>query len=52
MYWYTHGEPYVPYDTIVERMIRSTFSSSNVHEVVDDNSNPYRNIVMKMMRIN
>jgi hypothetical protein len=52
LYWFVHEKPYVPYDTIVERMIGSTFSSSNVHEVVDDNSNPYRNIVMKMMRIN
>jgi hypothetical protein len=44
LYWFVHEKPYVPYDTIVERMIGSTFSSSNVHEVVDDNSNPYRNI--------
>jgi hypothetical protein len=40
MYWYAHEEPYVPHDTIVERMFGSTFSASNVHWVVDDNSNP------------
>jgi hypothetical protein len=33
-------------------MIGSTFSSSNVHKVVDDNGNPYKNIVMDAMRIN
>jgi len=47
MCWYVYGEPYV-----VERMVESTFSSSNVHEVVDDNSNPYTNMIMDVMRIN
>jgi hypothetical protein len=51
MWWYIHGEPYVPHDNMVERMIGSTSSSSNVYRVVDDNSNPYRNMVMDMMRI-
>jgi len=50
--WYTHEEPFVPHDTMVERMVGSTSSFSNVHEVVDDNSNPYRNMVMDAMRIN
>jgi hypothetical protein len=50
--WHTHGEPFVPHDTIVERMVGSTSSSSNVHEVVDDNSNPYMNMVMDVMGIN
>jgi hypothetical protein len=50
--WYAHGELYVPHDTMVERMVGSTSSSSNVHRVVDDNSNPYRNIVMDTMRMN
>jgi hypothetical protein len=40
MYWYAHGESYVPHDTTVERMIGSTFSASNVYGVVEDNSNP------------
>jgi len=33
-------------------MVGSTSSSSNVHEVVDDNNNPYKNMVMDAMRIN
>jgi hypothetical protein len=50
--WYAHGEPFVLHATLVERMVESTSSSSNVHEVVDDNSNAYRNMVMDAMRIN
>jgi hypothetical protein len=30
----------------------STSSSNNLHEVVDDNSNPYRNMVMDMIGMN
>jgi len=41
--WYAHKEPYVTHDTMVEMMVRSTSSSSNVHRVIDDNSNPYKN---------
>ena len=33
-------------------MVGSTFNSSNVHGVVDDNSNSYRNMVMDVMRMN
>jgi hypothetical protein len=33
-------------------MVGSTSSSSNVHGVVDDNSNPYKNMVMDAMRMN
>jgi hypothetical protein len=50
--WYAHKESYVTHDTKVERMVRSTSSSSNVHGVIDDNSNPYRNIVMDMIGMN
>jgi len=28
------------------------FSCSNVHGVTDDNSNPYRNMIMDVMRMN
>jgi hypothetical protein len=52
MCWYAHKEPYVLHDIMVERMIESTFSFSNVYRVVDDNSNPYRNIVMNAIRMN
>ena len=50
--WYAHGEPYVLHDIMVERMVGSTFSSNNVYRVVNDNSNPYRNMVMNAMRMN
>jgi hypothetical protein len=33
-------------------MVGSTSSASNVHGVVDDNSNPYRTMVMDAMRMN
>jgi hypothetical protein len=50
--WFAHGKPYVPYMTMVEKMIRLTFSYSNVYEVVVDNSNPYSNIVIDAMWMN
>jgi hypothetical protein len=33
-------------------MVRSTSSASNVHEVVNDNNNPYKNMVMDAIRMN
>ena len=50
--WFTHGELYVHHETMVERMVGLTSSSSNMNKVVDNNSNPYRNIVMDAMRMN
>ena len=50
--WYAHRELFVRNESMVERMVESTFSASNVHEVVNDNSNPYRNMVMDAMRMN
>jgi len=50
--WYAHGEPYVPHDAMIESMVGSTSSYSNMHGVVDDNSNLYRNIVMDAIKIN
>ena len=50
--WYAHGELFVPNENMVERVVGSTFSASNMHEVVNDNSNPYRNMVMDVMRMN
>jgi hypothetical protein len=52
MCWYAHEDPYVPHETIVERMVGSTSSASNVHWVVNHNSYPCRNIVMDMIRMN
>jgi hypothetical protein len=37
---------------MIERMVVSTSSSSNMHGVVDDNSNPYKNMIMDAMRMN
>ena len=31
---YAHKESYVPYEIMVERMVRSTFNSSNVYGVI------------------
>jgi hypothetical protein len=50
--WYAHGELFVPNESMVEKVVGSTSSASNVHEVVNDNSNPYRNMVMDAMRMN
>ena len=37
---------------MVEWMVVSTSNANNVHGVVDDNSNPYRNIVIDAIRMN
>ena len=37
---------------MVERVVGSTSSANNVHGVVNENSNPYRNMVMDAMRMN
>jgi hypothetical protein len=50
--WFAYGEPYVPHETIKEMIVGSTSNSSNVHEVVDDNSNSYRNMIIHAMRMN
>ena len=49
---FAHREPYVPYETMVEKMVGSTSSYNNVHEVVDNNSNHYRSMIMDAMRMN
>jgi len=50
--WYAHEEPFVPHETMVERMVGSTSSASNVHRVETKNSNSYRTMVMGTMRMN
>jgi hypothetical protein len=37
---------------MVERMVGLTSSTSNVHEVVDDNNNFYGNMIMDSMTMN
>jgi len=49
--WYAHRELFVPNESIVERAVGSTSSASNMHEVGNDNSNPYRNMVMDAMKM-
>jgi hypothetical protein len=50
--WYAHGELFVPNESMIERVIGSASSASNVHGVVKDNNNPYKNMVMDAMRMN
>ena len=50
--WLVHGEPYIPYKTMVAIMVGSTSSSSIVHGVVDDNSNYYVSMVTDATWIN
>jgi hypothetical protein len=35
-----------------ERVVGSTSSAKNVQEAANDNTNPYRNMVMDVMRMN
>jgi len=49
--WYAYGELFVPNESMVERVVGSTSSASNMHEVGNENSNPYRNMVMDAMRM-
>jgi hypothetical protein len=36
----------------LERIVGSTFISNNIHKVINDNNNCYRNMVMYAIRIN
>jgi len=49
--WYAHGELFVPNKSMVERVVGSSSSASNMHEVGNENSNPYKNMVMDAMRM-
>jgi len=50
--WYAYKELFVRYESMIGRIVGSTSSASNMHEVVNDNNNPYRNMVMDAMRMN
>ena len=50
--WYAQKELFVHNESMVERMVGSTSSASNVQGIVNDNINPYRNMVMDAMRMN
>jgi hypothetical protein len=51
---YAHGEVCVSESErrMEEKVVGSTSSASNVHEEANDNTNPYRNMVMDAMRMN
>jgi hypothetical protein len=48
--WFVHEKSYIPREIIVERMVGLTFSSSNIHEVVNDSNN--MNMVIYAMMMN
>jgi hypothetical protein len=52
--WYAHEEVFVSESEkrMEETVVGSTSSASNVHEAANDNTNPYRNMVMDAMRMN
>jgi hypothetical protein len=52
MCWYAHEKLFFRNESMVERMVGSTSSASNVHGVINNNSNPYRNMVIDTMRMN
>jgi hypothetical protein len=52
MCWYAYEEPYIPHEIMVEMMIGLTSNTSNVHGVVDDDSNPYRTMIMDIIGMN
>lgn len=43
---------YVSYKTILEKMGSSTSTSRNIIEIVDNNGNPYRSIVIDLLKMN
>jgi len=50
--WYAHGKVFVSKRRMKEMVVGSTSNASNVHKVANDNTNPYRNMVMDAMRMN
>jgi len=52
LHLYAQGELFVRNKSMGEGVVGSTCSASNVHGVVNENNNPYMNIVMEAMRMN
>jgi hypothetical protein len=44
--WFVYEEPYIPNKSMLQMIIGSTSSSSYTYEVVDDNNNSYKSLVM------
>ena len=52
MCWYAYGEPFVPHEIMEKMMVESTSSAINMHGVKTNNINPYKTMVMDVMRMN
>jgi len=50
--WYAHREVFGSKRRMEETVVRSTSSASNVHKAANDNTNPYRNMVMDAITMN
>lgn len=50
--WRTlYEEPYMPHETMLERIVDSSFSSINIHEFVYDNQSLFRSMIIDVMRM-
>jgi hypothetical protein len=49
---FAHRKPYVLYKTMLERIVGTTSPSRNIYEIVDDNNNCYKSMMMNLMRMN
>jgi hypothetical protein len=50
--WFAYEEPYIPYKTMLERIVGSTSTFRNINEVVDDNCSRYRSMMIDTIKIN
>ena len=50
--WFSYEELYVSYKTMLEKIVSSISSFIDLYEVVDDNSNYYRSMVIDGIWIN
>jgi hypothetical protein len=50
--WFSYEELYVPFKTMLEKIISLISSFIDLYEVVDDNSNHYRSMVINGIWIN
>jgi hypothetical protein len=50
--WYAHRELFVHNESMIERVVVSSSSANNVHGVANNNSNPYRHMIIDTMRMN
>lgn len=51
MYWHAYRESYGTYMTMVEKIVGSTFSFSNVHGFIYVNSYCYRSIIIDAIKM-